>query len=87
LGKTSPEQRFGFSSVPSTEGGLEITRVDRGGLLAKWNTERRDGGPRKMVGVGDIIRSVNSAGPEDVEAMRMQLDNVDALMRVAKVRS
>ena len=93
------DQRFGFSSVSASsasssaagatsgEGGLEITRVDRGGLLAKWNTARRAGGPAHMVGVGDVIISVNGVGKVNVEGMRRELERDSVRLQVLKVRS
>ncbi|CAD7922794.1 unnamed protein product [Amoebophrya sp. A25] len=86
LDKADLSDRFGFSSVPYAHGGLEITRVDRGGLLAQWNTVRRSGGPMNMVGVGDVILLVNNLGPADGEAMRGQLETSRIQLLVAKMR-
>ncbi|CAD7951701.1 unnamed protein product [Amoebophrya sp. A120] len=87
LEKGDVADRFGFSSVPYAHGGLEITRVDRGGLLAQWNTVRRQGGPSAMVGVGDVIFTVNSVGPDDDEKMRNELETRMISLLVVKMRT
>ena len=61
-------------------------RYCSGGLLAKWNTVRRSGGPMNMVGVGDVILLVNNVGPDEGDAMRGQLETEAIQMLVAKMR-
>ncbi|CAJ1405172.1 unnamed protein product [Effrenium voratum] len=65
----SRPDRFGFANVPTEDGrSLQVTWVDPGGLLARWNTLH----PDKSVQEGDLIVAVNNVG-ENVEAMRVQL--------------
>ena len=52
--------------------------------IYRWNSERRAGGPSQMVGVGDVILTVNGQSKRDL--MRQQLEKGNIYMTVAKMR-
>jgi hypothetical protein len=78
LRKTAQGQIFGFTNVPevalSGQRFLRITKVSPSGLLAAWNSLY----PRRSVGIGDRIISVNSIS-EDLAQMRDLLCGVQAV--------